>query len=75
MFHGMFEAQSFVIGLVINNLFQVLGRRYRLLCELEAGHSKECITHASGARRRSTAVSSRLFALFDHVNLTFDLLT
>jgi len=45
-----------------------------------AGHSIECITHAvrrrhSAATRHRTAVSSRLFALFDPVTLTFDLLT
>ena len=50
--------------------------------ELKAGHSIECITHAGhlverrhiATRRRRTAVSSRLFALFDPVTLTFDLL-
>ena len=53
--------------------------------KLKAMHSIECITHAgraamsrgaashSGARRRRTAVSSRLCALFGPVTLTFDL--
>jgi len=54
--------------------------------KLEAGHSIECITHAglaalsrrvqhSAKRWRHTVVSSQLFALFDPVTLSFDLLT